>query len=318
MPTSANETRDEATVSAGPARLRDAVVQLRDLLAWGRGQLERAGVTPVEAEWLLKWVLNQDSLLLAPQDVGIRAAETYRSAIAQRRAHVPLQHIMGEMPFRGLTLRAGPGVFATRRVTEMLVEYALEVAPQEGGRIADLCSGSGAIGLALASELPQSAVWLVENSSRAMAYLRKNVAGIDTGTSVVTAVFDNALEALTELDGTLDLVVSNPPYVGLSDAPTQPEALADPATALYGGGEDGLVIPRGVVGRAFQLLAPGGSLVMEHGERQAEALVTHALSVGFAGAETRDDLAGRHRFLIARKPVSGPTEREVEGRRVSG
>lgn len=308
-----------------------ATVPLRSLLAWGREQLERAALPAIEAEWLLRWALDQESLVMAPQEVGIRAAENYRSAIAQRRSRVPLQHITGTMQFRGMELKAGPGVFSTRPETELLAEYALKeavllstggpagrgAAPQHEANepapagaparlsIADLCAGSGAIGLSLASELAErrheAGVVLVELDHRALSYLRANAESIDTGDNSVDVVHGDAITALPGMEGTLDLVVSNPPYVGVDDAPTQPEAKADPPAALYGGGEDGLVIPRGVIGRAFELLRVGGVLLMEHGERQGEALVDHALSVGFSDAETLPDLVGRPRFLRAVK-----------------
>lgn len=281
---------------------RDATLNLPDLLSWGRSQLERVGLPGIEAEWLLKWVLDENSLILAPRQVGLRAAESYRSAVSQRRARVPLQHITGQMDFRGLTLHAGPGVFSTRPETEMLVEYALKnLGPVSYARIADLCAGSGAIGLSLACEMPGSHVWLVERSQEAMEYLLRNVKDVAVGESTVSPVLGDALYALPELDGTLDLVAANPPYVGLADSPTQPEAQVDPQMALYGGGEDGMVIPRGIVVRAGDLLKPGGVLVMEHGERQGRDLCDHALSVGFDSAETLDDLTGRSRFMVAVK-----------------
>lgn len=283
-------------------RSPQATVRLADLLEWGRGQLSRSGVPKQEANWLLEWVLGQDSLLFAPQDVGRRAVETYRSAIAQRSKRIPLQHIMGTMNFRGLELKAGPGVFSTRPETEFLVEHALRVGSSLGGgplTVVDLCAGSGAIGLAMATELGGAEVWLVENSAEALPYLRANVFRHASGAAKVAE--QSALNALPELVGQVDLVVSNPPYVGLFDAPTQPEAQADPAVALYGGGEDGLVIPRGIVLRAYQLLRHGGFLVMEHGETQGEALREHALAVGFAGVGTEEDLTGAPRFLVAQK-----------------
>lgn len=287
-------------------RGRDATIDLAVLLSWGREQLDRAGLPTVEAEWLLKWATKEASLVLAPRQVGIRAAESYRSAIAQRRARVPLQHITGQMQFRELSLHAGPGVFCTRPETEMLVDLAIDQVRGQELRIADLCAGSGGIGLSLAVELPSSKVWMVERSPEAMVYLMKNVKSVGLPGSRLKAVMGDALDALVELDGTLDLVVSNPPYVGLADKPTQPEALADPEMALYGGGEDGLVIPRGIIGRAFDLLVSGGTLVMEHGERQDKSLRDHAFSVGFTTAVTREDLAGRPRFLVARKGVEAP------------
>ena len=295
------------------ARARRATVPLPTLLSWGRGEITRAGLSAAEAEWLLQWATGTDSLVTGPQEVGIRAAEAYRSGIAQRRSHIPLQHIMGEMSFRYLTLKAGPGVFSVRPETETLVELALKElrnAPvsSDGKRhVVDLCAGSGAVGLSIAKEAENVDVTLVELDSLAAAYLYTNVesSGPYAPGSSAAGRVEDAVVALRGEEGTIALVASNPPYIRRADVPTQPEAQADPAVALYGGGEDGLVIPRGVVGRAFKLLMPGGSLVMEHGEAQGSALVAHALAVGFDSAKTALDLNERPRFLIARKGDEG-------------
>lgn len=297
---------------------RKATVPLDRLLAWGKQQLVSPGSANREPVWLLEWATGHDSLLLAPRDVGIRAAEKYRSAVAQRRAGVPLQHVLGTMDFRGLTLKAGPGVFSVRPETELLVDIALQLAnegvgtPDEGASrsdshplaVADLCAGSGAIGLALAAERPNTRVASVELSRTASSYLNKNVTQTELAAgSEVEVVVEDAISALGGREGTFDLVLTNPPYVGAADAPRQVEATHDPKVALYGGGEDGLVTPRGIVGRAFKLLKPGGHLVMEHSETQGAALRSHAQNVGFISAATKQDLTGRGRFLIAEKPV---------------
>lgn len=296
------------------ARARRATVPLPTLLRWGRDEITRAGLSAAEAEWLLEWATGADSLVTAPQEVGIRAAEAYRSGIAQRRSRIPLQHIMGEMSFRYLTLKAGPGVFSVRPETETLVELALKqlreapVFSDGKQHVADLCAGSGAVGLSIAKEAENVNVDLVELDPMAAAYLYANVEGCAPYAAGSTAAgrVEDAVVALQGKEGTMALVASNPPYVRRADIPTQPEAQADPEVALYGGGEDGLVIPRGVVGRAFDLLAPGGSLVLEHGETQGEALAAHALTVGFSSAETAFDLTDRPRFLVARKADGAP------------
>ena len=295
------EATERPRMTTRRVRRGGATVPLPDLLAWGRGELARSGIPQQEATWLLEWVLGENSLLFAPQEVGRRAVEGYRSAIAQRKSRIPLQHITGTMSFRSLELSAGPGVFSTRPETESLVDIALELAGPRP-RIVDLCSGSGAVGLALATELSATSLWLVENSPEALRYLQTNVSRYFTDDPDVVIEPHSALSALPDLDGTVDLVVCNPPYVGLADAPTQPEAQADPAVALYGGGEDGLVLPRGIVQRSHGLLRPGGFLVMEHGATQGPALQEHALTTGFTGAWTREDFTGTPRFLMAQKP----------------
>ncbi len=291
---------EQMLVSRGYSR-DGASVPAETLLRWGRDELERAGIAVVESRWLLEWALGEP--LGTRTDVGIRAAEKYRSAIFQRRAHIPLQHITREMTFRYLTLRAGPGVFIVRPETEMLVDLALETLGAGNAKVADLCAGSGAIGLALASERKDTCVTMVEINPIAGRYLEANARGTAPFApgSTVAIRMEDATRGLSGWEESLDMVVSNPPYVGVADAPEQPEALADPQTALYGGGEDGLVTPRGIVTRAHALLRGGGTLLMEHGEKQGAALVDHAANVGFSAGETLEDLTGRPRFLKAVK-----------------
>lgn len=294
------EEQEQFLVSRGYFR-EGASVPVETLLRWGRGELERVGLPQVEARWLLEWALGES--LGVRTHAGIRAAEKYRSAISQRRSRVPFQHITGEMSFRYLTLKAGPGVFVARPETETLVDLALATLEPGSAVVADLCAGSGAIGLALATERSDTQVTMVEISPAAGRYLETNTrrVGQFAAGSRVRICMEDATGALAGSEETLDLVVSNPPYVGIVDAPTQPEALADPEIALFGGGEDGLVTPRGIVTRAYELLRKHGTLLMEHGEDQGAALVGHAVNVGFYSAETVDDLTGRPRFLRAVK-----------------
>lgn len=322
---------------------KQATVPLSTLLDWGTRILHAQGLPAIEARWLLEWSIGVDSLIRADQNVGIRAAETYRSAISQRRTRVPLQHITGEMSFRTLTLAAGPGVYSVRPETETLVDLGLErlrrqrsggqagggqvgkadakPAPSETSdrreneiarqlRVVDMCAGSGAIGLSVSKENPSTHTKLIELDGKAVRYLRANVTKCApyAPNSSVEVVVGDATRALPGEEGTFDLVLSNPPYVGIIDAPTQPEALQDPPVALYGGGEDGLVTPRGVVGRAYKLLRPGGDLVMEHGEEQGKPLRDHALAVGFDLVSTQPDLTGRPRFLVAHKNAAAEND----------
>ncbi len=276
---------------------------VRTLLAWGTEQLERIGAPEIEARWLLEWALGESSLALAGPDAGIRSAEKYRSAIAQRRSRIPLQHITGRMAFRYLSLKAGRGVFTVRPETEMLVDLALEALAPGPAEVVDLCAGSGAVGLALASERPNTHVVAVELDEAASKYLFANVRETQplAPSSTITVRVEDATRALPHKSDSFDLVVSNPPYVGAFDAPIQAEAKADPPIALYGGGEDGLVTPRGIVNRAHGLLRSGGTLIMEHGEKQGLPLRQHAENLGFVDCRTVNDLAGRPRFLQARK-----------------
>lgn len=296
----------EGMVSVSRARTGGipATVPVQTLLRWGTQELQQYGVAPVEARWLLEWSLGTDSLLRVPPQVGIHAAERYRSAVAQRKSGIPLQHVTGQMAFRHLNLKAGPGVFVVRPETELLVDFALNDLDPGPALVADLCAGSGAIGLALATERPETSVIAVEVDPAALRYLAANCRAVESllTDSTVTVRGEDAMSCLVGGEGTFDMVVSNPPYVGKQDAPTQAEARFDPDRALYGGGEDGLVTPRGVVTRAFDLLRSGGTLLMEHGQRQGRSLREHAASVGFVECSTQVDLPGRPRYLRAHKP----------------
>lgn len=189
---------------------------------------------------------------------GARAAERYRCAIASRRTSIPLQHITGRMYFRMLTLRAEPGVFVVRPETEMVAQHAIDAArtcSADEPVVVDLCTGSGAIALAVATEVPASRVLAVEIDEAACQLAARNIADIEPVR--VHLVRADALSALVEYEGRADVVVSNPPYVPGSAHPTQREAQLDPPRALYGGGEDGLVIPRGIMTRARAHLVRG-------------------------------------------------------------
>ena len=237
--------------------------------------------------------------------------------VARRAAREPLQYITGHAPFRYLDLAVGPGVFIPRPETELVVQEGLDwLAAQRpallaaGPRVADLCAGSGAIGLAVASEVPDAQVWAVELAERTAAWTRHNLDAVARGHPQVVRNYHLTIgdatspATLRELDGTIDLVLSNPPYVPESQIPQQPEVRDhDPSLALYGGSADGLLIPERMVRRAFMLLRPGGLLVMEHDMSQGEPLVRCARAAGFARAATKPDYTGRPRYLTAEKPL---------------
>ena len=257
----------------------------------------------------------------------------FDSMVAERAARVPLQHITGVMYFRYLELLSRPGCFIVRPETELVAEEAItalravvsqrgaaarqspislsndddvrsrlpEASPESEGTAptplaVDLCTGSGAIALALATEVANARVIGVELSETAMEVAREN--NVRYG-SVVDLVQGDARTELSNLLGQVDVVVTNPPYVPLTHN-VSVEALSDPALALWGGGVDGTDLPRELIARAAELLRPGGTLVMEHAEEQAEALVSAALTVGFAQARTGYDYTGRPRWLWAR------------------
>jgi release factor glutamine methyltransferase len=300
---------DPTPADAYPAPPVALAVALREAAA----MLGAAGVPSprVDAEILAAHLLGVSRGELQVAVVLGREAPPGLPELVRRRAQrVPLQHLVGSAPFRGLELAVGPGVFVPRPETEAVAQVAVDaardaVARRGGALVVDLCTGSGAIALAVATEVPRARVHAVELDATAHAWAARNLAGSD-----VTLHRGDARTALGDLDGTVDVVVSNPPYVPPGAVPVDPEvAEHDPAVALYGLGPDGLEVPRGVVRAAARLLRPGGTLVVEHAEVQAEAARAMVDATGaFGPARTEPDLTGRPRMVVARR--TGPDHRE--------
>ncbi|MEU3351696.1 peptide chain release factor N(5)-glutamine methyltransferase [Streptomyces sp. NPDC037389] len=227
----------------------------------------------------------------------------YWEAIARREAREPLQHITGRAFFRYLELQVGPGVFVPRPETESVVGWAIDAVRAMDvvePLIVDLCTGSGAIALALAQEVPRSRVHAVELDETAHSWARKNTEG-----SRVQLHQGDALAALPELDGQVDLVISNPPYIPLTEWEyVAPEARDhDPELALFSG-EDGLDTIRGLERTAHRLLRPGGVVVIEHADTQGGQVPwIFTEERGWADAADHPDLNNRPRFATARKAM---------------
>lgn len=220
----------------------------------------------------------------------------YDALVARRAGREPLQHLTGRAAFRRLELAVGPGVFVPRPETEVLVEWCLGALPP-GGVLVDLCAGSGAIALAVVDERPDVTAYAVEREPAAFGWLRRNAAG-----GPVRPVLAGAAEALPELDGRVDLVASNPPYIPVDGVPLEPEvARHDPPAALWSG-PDGLDAIRVVLARAARLLRPGGRLAVEHAHGQAAAVGGLLRAAGWIEVRDHRDLAGRERFATAGRP----------------
>lgn len=284
-------------------------VPVRRAVAGAARLLADAGVPSpdVDARLLAEHVLGR-ALYLVPADAtfalaGADAQARYAEAVERRRRREPLQHITGRMAFRRLELESHPGAFVVRPETELVAQAAIDAAAAVDGRapvVVDLCTGSGAIALAVATEVPGSVVHAVEISPEAHAVAARNMARLAPG---VDLVLGDARTALPALDGAVDVVVSNPPYIPPDAVPREAEVRDhDPDLALYGGGPDGLDVPRAVVARAARLLAPGGLLVMEHAEVQAAAVREMAAAAGLVDVATGRDLSGRDRYVVARRP----------------
>jgi release factor glutamine methyltransferase len=254
----------------------------------------------VDAELLLAFVLGTSrTALLTLDGVPDDAAARFAALLDQRADRVPLQHLTGRAPFRHLELAVGPGVFVPRPETEALVGWALErLHGLEAPVVVDLGSGSGAIALSIAHEHPGARVHAVERDPVAIEWTRTNAAG-STVEVLAGDMTDPAL--LRDLDGTVDLVVSNPPYV--PDGARVPREVADhdPPLALWGG-PDGLAVVRGLLHTAARLLRPGGWLGIEHADQQGTSLPALVRGHGgFADVADHPDLAGRPRYATARR-----------------
>ncbi|WP_375481113.1 peptide chain release factor N(5)-glutamine methyltransferase [uncultured Jatrophihabitans sp.] len=276
-------------------------VAARSLLAEATERLSVAGVDSprVDAELLLAALLDRPrGALLTLDTVPDSVARRFDEWVTRRVRREPLQHITGRAPFRHLVLDVGPGVFVPRPETELLVDAVLpHLSGLEAPVAVDLCAGSGALGLAIADEVPAARVLAVERSGAAARWLTGNAAG----TSVRVLVGDiRDPELLRSMDGRADAVVCNPPYVPL---PTDvaPEVLADPGDAVFAGA-DGLDLMSTVVTRAAALLRPGGILAVEHDDTQGEAVPGLLEADGrWTRIADHDDLTGRSRYSTARR-----------------
>jgi release factor glutamine methyltransferase len=248
----------------------------------------------VDAELLLAHCLGVKWSRLSTVDVNVPAAATVFEELVERRANrEPLQYIMGSAPFRYVDLAVGPGVFIPRPETELLVDAVPSLAPE--ATVVDLCAGSGALAVAMATERPGTRVYAVERSPDALPWLRRNAE--PAGVTVVEGdVADPML--LADLRGRTDAVVSNPPYVPAGTAVEQ-EVRADPAEAVFAG-PDGLAVIPAVLVRAADLLRAGGVLAVEHDESHGDAVPQLLRAAGvWRDVTAHRDLAGRPRYATA-------------------
>ena len=279
---------------------------LRRLVRQAGERLKAAGVASPEhdARELAEWILGTRLPLVDGADEAFAA--TYEEAVRRRAAREPLQRITGRMFFRGLELECRPGVFIVRPETEVVAGVAIEavLARERGGvasgpLVVDLCAGSGAIAAAVAVEVPTARVAAVELADEACAAAVDTCERYAPGRVRVVQADAAAPSTLAELDGSVDVVVTNPPYVPAGAIEDVETASYDPRLALFGGGDDGLDLPVALVRRAGALLRDDGLLVMEHDAGQGRALREAALAGGFHEASTGQDLTGRDRFLRA-------------------
>ncbi|QKJ19900.1 peptide chain release factor N(5)-glutamine methyltransferase [Microbacterium hominis] len=285
-------------------------VPLAALLRAAAERLARAGIPDplVDAELLVGHALGLSrgelqAAAIRGDAVPAQAREGVDAALTRRATREPLQHITGVAAFRHLELSVGPGVFVPRPETEMLAQLAIDAlrATAAPSPVAvDLGTGSGAIALALATEVPHAAVYAAENSVDAFIWTKENFARV--GAPNATLAFIDLDRAFPELDGTVSVVVSNPPYVPDEAIPRDPEVrFFDPPAALYGGA-DGLDVVRVLSGVGLRLAHPGGMLVIEHGEWQGAAIREILSADGWLAAATHPDLTQRDRATTAIRP----------------
>ncbi|MEU4441745.1 peptide chain release factor N(5)-glutamine methyltransferase [Actinosynnema sp. NPDC050801] len=291
--------------------LRLAIIEAERMLA-------AAGVDSprVDAELLAAHVLGveRSRLPLIPL-VDPSVVDALHKVVRQRTTRLPLQHITGRAHLGGVDLEVGPGVFIPRPETELMVEWGLSTLSGVDSSVAapvvvDLCTGSGALALAVAHRVPSAVVHAVERDPGALAWARRNAeARIGEGDTpirlhagdVTAADLLSEPSGLSELEGRVDLVLCNPPYVP-DGTEVQPEvADHDPRHAVFGGA-DGLDVIRHVVGLAARLLKPGGYVGIEHDDTHGDA-VPALLAARRVLTDVADhrDLAGRPRFATARR-----------------
>lgn len=271
------------------------------------GVLSSVGIesADVDAELLIGYALQLSrgevqAKAVTGATVSDDDASRIRVLVSRREAREPLQHITGRAPFRNLELAVGPGVFVPRPETEQVVQFAIDALwaiPSEHPVAIDLGSGSGAIALAMATEVPHCVVYAAENSPEAFPWTTRNFE--ESGATNAILVFADLADAFPELDGTVDVVISNPPYIPADAIPRDPEVrLFDPEHALYGGA-DGLDAVRRVSTTGLRLLHSGGTLVIEHGELQAAEIAALLRADGWSAVATHRDLLGRDRATTA-------------------
>ena len=284
-------------------------VSWREVLTETDARMEAAGLPTMEA----RWVVEEASGLDADEDLDALVTERgmahHDAMVARRLAGEPLQYVLGRWAFRTLDLMVDKRVLIPRPETEVVAGLALLEADRfsaagGGGTVlvADLGTGSGAIGLSIAAECPAAHVWCTDSSADALAVARANCTGLGRPAGRVTILEGSWFDALpSEMAGAFNVVVSNPPYVDVADD-LPPEVVGwEPSEALFAPGS-GRADLESLVDGATEWLAPGGALVLEMAPDQTAALAERAREAGFVEVCIHRDLAGRDRAVVARVP----------------
>lgn len=271
---------------------------VRQAIADAAAVLAAAGVDSarVDAEYLAAHAAGVDRARVMFAEPNPAFYPRFSDLVKRRAQRIPLQHLIGTAAFGPVEVQVGPGVFIPRPETEALLEWAMNQPLPPSSVIVDLCTGSGALALALAHTWPQAQVVAVEKSLEALVYARRNCAG----SAVEVLEADVTVPSLlADRDGTVDLLVSNPPYIP-DGAELDPEVIDhDPAAALFGG-PDGMSVIVPIIALAARLLRPGGKLGIEHDDTTADQVVAALDRDGtFGDITARRDLTGRPRFVTA-------------------
>lgn len=299
------EPAETARASTDTRASADTRARLREALASTTARLGAAGVPSpsADARALLALATGSDGPLVLLDSLPDDFEPRLDALVARREAREPLQLIEGHAAFRRLRLKTEPGVFIPRPETELVLDLLQQHHHGPLQQMADLCTGSGALAAALLDELPEVRVLAVDIDQQAVALTRRNTAAWQERIEVRRA--DLTSPGSLAHAPQLDAVVANPPYVPPDAVPQEIEVQRyDPSRALYGGGADGLNLPRTVISWAHRLLRPGGLLIMEHADVQGAATRAAAERIGgFEDVATLPDLTGRDRFLVARRAV---------------
>ncbi len=280
-------------------------------VTWGELWIETAAaVGRPQARWLCEVASGSDGdefLALLDRPATQRGVAHLDAMLARSAAGEPLQYVLGRWGFRHLDLMVDRRVLIPRPETELVVDVALRLVRAETPPLhcVDLGTGSGAIGLSLANELPIDSVtvWMTDRSTDALDVARANAAGIGRAAANVRIVHGDWFEALpADLETSLSLVVSNPPYVSDDDAELESIVREwEPSQALFAGA-DGLDAIRRIVSDAPRWLRSGGWLVMEIGSTQGQPVTELLRDAGYSDVEITADLAGRDRVASGRWP----------------
>jgi release factor glutamine methyltransferase len=291
--------------------MNDGTITWREVAAETEARLSEVSDSPAtETRWIIERASGYEGVEFVrglDENVTERGMHFHDLMVERRLSGEPLQYVLGRWAFRTLDLFVDPRVLIPRPETEMVAGIAINAAKamRSNGSdrltVVDLGTGSGAIGLSVAVEVERADVWITDNSIEALNVARSNLVGIGRAATRVRTVEGSWFEALpSELLGSIDIVVSNPPYVADSDDIDDIVREWEPASALFAGA-DGLDDIRVILNESVSWLRPGGVIVLEMDPRQIPIARELALALGYVDLEIHADLAGRDRALLAQR-----------------